>query len=218
MKNNTVPPMDRTFILERARRVKTARLLSCQPRVSFEHHGIKSATLRSWEDPKYSKGISLKGAKRLVQALILEGIYCSTEWLLEGKGPPATLIAEAPKDPSQDWHGAWSVLSEIELFKQNNPHAIVTLVPDDSMLPFYDPGDHVGGIWQEGPAIRQCLNHRCIVLTQDYGSLIRVLSENKVGYSLNCTNPQSTANHSMLFEVKILKCAEIIWHRKSARL
>lgn len=203
-------------IVERARRVKIARLLTCQPRMFFErNHGIKSATLKSWEMPIQSRGITAKGAVKLSHALSIEGIHCSVEWLLNGVEPEPRLISTIQKKPEeQTWNEEFNILSEIELFKKNNKNSIVILVSDDSMLPFYNAGDHVGGVFRTGNAINEYINRRCIIQTKEHGTLIRILCQGKNSFNLSSTNPHSMSDDLILFNITIHQIAEVIWHRK----
>lgn len=57
-------------------------------RKSFcEQHDINRYTMQSWENGLHvSKG---KNVEKFIEALALEGISCTSEWLFEGKGEPA---------------------------------------------------------------------------------------------------------------------------------
>jgi SOS-response transcriptional repressor LexA len=57
-------------------------------RKSFcERHGINRYTMQSWENGLHvSKG---KNVEKFIDALAREGVYCTAEWLIDGKGEPA---------------------------------------------------------------------------------------------------------------------------------
>ena len=69
-----------------ATRLKAARSLAgyTNRRDFCAHFNIPYDTLDAWERGK--NPLTLKGAKRIVESLRTKGIYCSEEWLRDGKG------------------------------------------------------------------------------------------------------------------------------------
>lgn len=205
-----------------AERIKRARLLCGASRESIEtKYKISQVTLRQWETRGSRKhGLSEKNAHKLVEVFFQEGVLCTKEWLLNGTGSGPSLISHKPL--SDDWQEEESILKEVLAFQECNPSAIVQIMRDDSMFPFYSPSDYVGGIYNDkSEDFDLFLKRRCILETKEHGTLIRVLerdpnSPNKyVAYS---TNPNTTAERPILYSLTLIKVAEIVWHRKRTLL
>jgi len=68
-------------------RLKEARQLTKLSRRAFAlKHGLNLSAYHAWENGRYKKGISIKNAKLIVEALASENIFCHLEWLLHGNG------------------------------------------------------------------------------------------------------------------------------------
>ncbi len=55
-------------------------------RAFAEKYGIPAGTLQNWENERYSGGLTQKAINELIAAFKAEGLDCSVEWLLYGKG------------------------------------------------------------------------------------------------------------------------------------
>ncbi len=121
-------------------------------RKSFcERHGINRYTMQSWENGLHiSKG---KNVERFIEALALEGISCSSEWLFEGKGEPAKPF-DQKIEPSLRKEAA--PLNHAEgyanvFLRGADPEEMVSVtLSDDAMAPKFLTGDVVIGIKHEG--------------------------------------------------------------------
>ena len=84
-------------------------------RKSFcERHGINRYTMQSWENGLHvSKG---RNVEKFIDALAREGVYCTSEWLIEGVGDPAKPLSGAPKAyPATDENAKGSVYAPKEI-------------------------------------------------------------------------------------------------------
>lgn len=204
-------------------RIKSARMLCGLNRTQFANSvGISIATLRAWEEPsKNRKGLTHKGAARLVQAFIKHDIDCTEEWLMKGKGVGPKLITNSFKNvlnsiDDQSWNEEEAVFKDLNSFKENNLNAIVAIVNDNSMLPFYAYGDYVGGTKISGKKIMSLIGLNCIIETQDTIFIRKIAMKNDDSYTLVSLNQDSTVIIPVINDIKIISAAEIIWHRKRA--
>jgi hypothetical protein len=142
-------------------RFRSARALVPQlNRKSFcERHGINRYTMQSWENGLHiSKG---KNIEKFVEALAQEGVACSIEWLLEGKGVPAQPF-HAPDHQNPDQldaapnkkgaaHPFLSQVDDLAHRLQDLGHETkIFCVEDDSMVPKFAKGDLILAARQEG--------------------------------------------------------------------
>lgn len=212
-------------MLERAKRVRSARKFAGVSLQQMDtRHDIPLSTLRGWERPGTLKnqGLTLKGAHRLVKALLNEGIGCSVEWLMEGTGEGPHYL-DLPKDSPKNRKGAspWSqqlaIQSEIKFFEEINPDSIVVMITDDGLAPVFGLGDFVGGIKKFGKEMTKAIDQYCIVETASKDLLVRKVIPGKKPktYSLHCTNPQTRALNSTKIDIALKWVAPIVWHRKN---
>lgn len=203
-------------------RLKIARSLAgFSERKAFANHfGISNATLEAWE--RGVNPLTLKGARKIVEALRSVGMYCSEEWLQEGKGlspRPLKELAEPYWDQSPNSfdkvEASLSIAREIALFTTSNEDALVTFVKDDAMLPFYQEGDYVGGIKLKGSSIHKALDKRCIIELPSKKLTVRQLqkSQDQDKYTLSAINPATKTTPTVLYDVDILSASPIVWHR-----
>ena len=125
-------------------------------RKSFcERYGINRYTMQSWENGLHvSKG---KNVEKFIEALAREGVFCTSEWLIEGQGDPARPMAsQLLKRPdssemvlSED-PGLLSPLMEIardmvEFYGAKGQNLQSFCLPDDAMAPKFLMNDVVIG-------------------------------------------------------------------------
>lgn len=125
-------------------------------RKSFcERYGINRYTMQSWENGLHvSKG---KNVEKFIEALAREGVFCTSEWLIEGQGDPARPMAsQLLKRPdssemvlSED-PGLLSPLMEIardmvEFYGAKGQNLRSFCLPDDAMAPKFLMNDVVIG-------------------------------------------------------------------------
>lgn len=213
-------------LLEKAKRTQSARKFAGLTREAMEtRHSIPPSTLRGWERPGTLKnqGLTLNGAQRLVKALQVEGVACSVEWLMDGKGiGPHFLETTLEQNNSKNirkislWNQNIVIQNEIKFFQENNPDSVVLMVTDDGLAPVYSLGDFVGGIKKYQKEMLKVIGHHCIIETASKEILIRKVCKGKKAksYSLFCTNPQTSAYEPTLFDIKLNWAAPIIWLRK----
>lgn len=205
------------------RRIKSARLLAGFSRREFQKKfGVSSSTLQSWEIGR--NPLNEKSALKLTGFLKTLNLFCSAEWLLYGIGaPPRTNeelkvsklhSTEQNENFNINWDDDIAIQMEIETFCKANLNAVISLVNDDGMEPFYSIGDYVGGkrYTQDNLAFNK---HNCIVQFNDT-IFIRRISIESDGCSLFCLNTNTTVKDPAIKIKKVEFVAPIIWHRKKS--
>jgi len=207
----------------RGDRIKSARMLAGYTRKAFaDKFSIPVPTIRAWEEPPVGRnGVTPSGVKRLIKVFQESGIYCTEDWILHGKGPGPTLVdrySDAAPEAAITWGEEESILRDIESFKQNNRSAMVAVVTDRSMIPYYSYGDYVGGEKKTGRDIRSLVGLNCIVEVRGK-LLIRRISmvDSHNRYTLTALNVEGSGFEPVMLNVEITAAAQIVWHRGRAR-
>lgn len=180
---------------------------------------LPEVTLKAWEN--CTTKLSRNGAARCVTIYRSEGIIVSEDWLMDGIGldPKVSVTVgnyfsiPTRKDlPLEDDEIA--MIRDANVFKENNIQAVVMIVSNGDMRPFYCPGDYIGGKMRYGNAIETAINKDCIIHLNGGERLFRRLIKNTVGrYNLTCLNPNETTTEPVLYNVEIDSVAPVIWHR-----
>lgn len=132
---------------EAASRLKQARSLIMLPRtILARKHKISPNSLAAWENGTSS--FSQEVAENLASILEKEGIKVSSDWIMSGKG-------NEPKVSNLNFNHNFSqpAISDGEefiwratfSFKEFYKDCLTLIMHDDTALPFYRPGDHIGG-------------------------------------------------------------------------
>jgi hypothetical protein len=183
---------------------------------------IPVPTIRAWEEPPVGRnGVTTSGIKRLIKVFHESGIYCTEEWILNGAGPGPTLVDrynDTAPEKAITWGEEEAILRDIESFKQNNRSAMVAVVTDRAMLPYYSYGDYVGGEKKTGKDIRLLLGLNCVVEVRNK-LLIRRISmvDAHNRYTLTALNMEVPGADPVVTNVEISAAAQIVWHRGRAR-
>ena len=190
-------------------RLKAIRGFLRLPRHVFASHlGIPAATLKTWELSKVE--ISDPQLNKLLNALAKEKIPCSAEWLLEGTGPSPF----STPDVSNDSAAPSGVYAEQDCFLKNNPGALIQVVPNDQMSPYFTKGDYVGGV-QANLEESDGKNAFIVYVKDKPEPFIRFLNKDASGhFSLTHAN-LSEFGHGFMVNVDIQEAYKIIWHRKA---
>ena len=204
-----------------AERIKAARSMAgfAERKAFCLKFNLPLATLEAWERGK--NPLTLKGAKRIAEALKSVNIYCSEAWLIEGKGfSPRTLDEISVELDLSAPHTLSSIednlriAKEISTFKTLNEGAIVTIVSDNGLSPFFEKGDYVGGVKYTGAFLDKGLGKRCIVELIGGSMIVRLLIKGAHGtYTLQRTNSTLKTPPQAEENIVILSVAPIIWHR-----
>ena len=193
-------------------RLKSARMqLNFSRREFAKICGFSAATLQAWEDGKYP--VPKKSIIKYVEALFNCGLITTPEWFINGAGlPPRPYSKNQVKTTSKNER----VLKEILFFEKENEDSIIVSIPDNSMLPFYDEGDFVGGIVVSEEQIKKYLGSVCIVTLSTGETLVRKLKAGTMeqSYNLISTNLDTDTTSAFILNCKIDQIAQVVWHRK----
>jgi hypothetical protein len=184
-----------------------------------EKHGIPEVTLKSWESGTVK--LTTAAIKRCVDVYRTEGLIVSEDWILDGTGLDPTqalnvskYFAKPSKDAVSYEDDETCMMRDADLFKKSYSNAVVLIVSNDEMRPFYKPGDYVGGKLLAKKEIAKAVNKDCIVYLKDGSHYFRRLIKNiQGGYNLTCLNPNEVTAEPVLYNVEIDRLAPVIWHR-----
>lgn len=213
-------------------RLRAIRSYTSKSRKDFATHStISEHTLRAWENE--TSPLTLKGAKRITQALHNEGILCTVNWLLYGKGVSPLMSPPYSSSPSAkalqnissleemlDIDDETSILKEIALFQKNHKGSVIFMITDDGMKPFFNIGDYVGGIIVPPHKIDLLIGKPAIIKNEVGDTFVRLLLKGKKEglYTLSCSNPLPNVEFPVLYDQKLNFVTKIIWHRQRLNL
>jgi transcriptional regulator with XRE-family HTH domain len=184
-----------------------------------EKHGFNRFTIESWETGKH--GINLRILARFCEALNAEGVSCSPEWLMKGKGHAAVRIGLRDDLPFTHSSQVLSeetrlINAEVQLFQDNQikikRQPLVVQVNDEAMKPFYGKGDYLGGYVLPERSLDTLLGKICIVGLEKGHCVVRRIMKENTGYLLI---PSDYSERALLIK-EPKKIAKIVWHRTSS--
>lgn len=216
---------------KRGERLRKARKMTKLSRQDIQDkYGIKAGSIRSWE-AGWKSGLSEKGARSMIVALMKEGIQCSIGWLLYGTGSEPRRIHQEKKDEASISNGVeinqshfevgrcaqhLMIREELATYEKNHTDAATLIIQDDGMEPNFSIGDYVAGSRRYGNHIESLIGLFCIVETQMGEVLARQIHRGITPgfYNLGCINVQTTVKKPYLYDVELISAAPIVWHRK----
>lgn len=199
----------------RGERLKHLRLLAKLSREELSNlSGCGASTIQYWEAGK-SKGLPAHEAEKLTYILNKVGVKCTLSWLMQGLDEMpimgSTLISGATAEKIDS-----SIENEVNFFISQHPDAAILNIQDDSMAPFYQIDDWVGGIKCYEVGLLNLINQHCLVEIEKGELVCRVLklANRKKHYHLLSTNVFSDASPLIYPDTKIISAARVIWHRR----
>jgi hypothetical protein len=186
---------------------------------------ININSLKGWEIGRYG-GLTTQGAEKIIHRVTQEGVQCTLDWLMYGIGagpsvqadfnkirpePPLLPISkEKPKVEDE------KIANEILIFKRHYAHPIDFIVDDDGMALLYNPGEYVAGNSLFANHINKAIGLDCIVQLEDGKIMLRRLRKGtKIDtYTLICINTLAQVEKPILYDVKIISAAPVIFHRR----
>ena len=207
---------------ERLRRIRNMANLSRQKMCNTDDLNVN--TYKGWEIARFG-GLPTDGAKKVLKRVFAEGVRCTLDWLLYGKGPGPYIIPinsqyETQLDnniPTDELVTSKDIIyKEIMVFKSHYKNAIFVELQDDCMHPIYNRGDIVAGVKLHGSDIKKIIGENCIVKTSSGDLLVRTLMkpEDENYFNLTCLNSKSTYNNAITKNVELEFAASIVRHYK----
>ncbi len=208
----------------RAKRIRRLRNLANLDRKQMCDDGtINFNTLKSWENAKYG-GLPDHAADKIIKRVTREGVICSTDWLLHGKGSLPNLFIQDNKlienNKSHARKKAYKneyqneISQEVNVFRKFYNDISFIQVTDDGMEPLYKKGEYVAGINYYGSHISNLIGKDCIIHLEDERIILRNI-RNDLGdgyYNLICLNAFSTISEPVIYNIKIKSAALVIRH------
>jgi len=186
-----------------AERLRSLRAEAGLTRKEIEsRHNINSQSLISWEK---SHRTPKKDKAELLAAMFNNyGIPCTADWILYGSGKnPLDVVAQNPEESY--------LLKEIYRFQEFHQNSLIIQVKDQNMAPWINKGDVVGGVLVDLKEIDQFVGQVCIVKTQDFGTLIRLVQRAKDGILYDLVSFSKKGNIS---NVELESVARIVFLRR----
>lgn len=176
-----------------------------------QKYGIKVISYSLWESGK-SEYINDVSIKKLMNLFRNEGIECSEEWLIEGKGPsPFKDLSKNNFSSSQQPSDINAIEQEKTCFLNSHKNAIAIDVLNDDMAPYYYQGDLVGGVKIDTKNYPDFIGFPCIITDKNNIKSIKkfsIFNDNLIFYS----EKDSHKRIKKAFE-EFIDIYEIIWHR-----
>ncbi|MDR3180059.1 MAG: hypothetical protein LBT70_04135 [Holosporaceae bacterium] len=208
----------------KGRRLRMARALTGFSRQEFyEKIGIATSTIDTWESGRVE--LTEKSAIRVCVALRKLGIYCTSEWLLNGSGTPPRLMDELEKTVFLP-NGGWdledefakaqkakkntqfidkNIRRELSFFTNLHKNAIYHIVEEDFLNSRFRVGDCVAGLEEN---ISSLIGKTIIGVRSNGETVLCKL----VGFSdTDCRIFFNKDKKDQTCE--LVRAAEVIWHR-----
>ena len=166
------------LVHDRAKRLRKLRAMARLTRKAMtEKHQIPPGTLQNWEMPRFG-GLSERGAHQIIQALSVEGVYASFEWLMMGVGTPPKLAPGTSRRyrTHNKPKAANKLTEEGEYFRSSGSKYCDYQLDDDVMSPKYAAGDLFIGMARS--ATREMIslvNRLCIIQLADGEKILRYI-------------------------------------------
>ena len=213
------PPVDEPLAPNssqaRANRLREVRKLArLTLRGMCEGGSINFNTLCGWEVARHG-GLTARGAEKVVERLLHEGIVCSVDWLMRGKGiPPLPMTSKDPllRVPRGRASLRDFIPNQIRLIEQQFPDFIGLIIQDRAMEPQYAYGDYVTGM----PLLLDALSDvvgKAVIAKLDNGKLYcRYLLQEGETEQFSLVSSHLNDPDSLLSHVTIVECALILGH------
>lgn len=202
----------------RAQRLKHLRKLLGLSRPKLgELAGVSFRNLENWEYARF-KGLSVKGAEKIVLALKTLHCHCSMEWLLNGM-PPAPRLNVSDASPGMVINPTAVTLEQIEeellLLKKHQSNLIIHQMTTQEMEPIFYAGDYLAGMAVALNEPTQFLTKPCIVQLADHSMLVRRVMKGATEHHFNLVAQETEATpEPYIYNIKPLLIAPIVWLRR----
>lgn len=212
----------------KGRRLRMARALTGMSRQDLhDKTGIATSTMDTWESGRVE--LNERSSVRVCESFRKLGVFCSSEWLLYGKGMPPHLMSETEKSMlshenkfEYECTGALKnktlifppfldadIKKELSFFLNLHKGAVFLIVKQKFLNSQFEVGDCVAGV-KDDP--QNLIGE--IVILQNFDDKLFLCRLNSV--SDNTANVFFNSKHSTE-KVVFKQMAKVLWHRKSSR-
>lgn len=177
-------------------------------------------TYKNWELGGVKRGLPKSALRKINEICRGEGIQFTIEWLLHGIGQGPQIAKQFDETSTADTpelkEEKKMLMDELMLFRQHVRDAIDIVMPDDSMAPRFVKGEYAAGEKLFKKDLASAVGLDCIVQTEDGKLLLRHVRErNEKGlFTLMTHNTSAEIKEPVLYEVKIVNAAPVIWQRR----
>ena len=173
---------------------------------------INFNTYKGWELAT-SGGLPLDGAQQVIDRVKKEGVVCTLDWLIYGKGFGPYIVDEtrALKKEQESFEEISCILNEVYLFKKQFFNAIHAQIADDGLEPDFHIKDFVGGIQHDNKNLEPLLNQKCLIILSNGQTLVRYLKRGSEPntFLLLCSNPKTKQPNLNIHPSEIVEIALI---------
>ena len=173
---------------------------------------LSESTLKAWENDVAR--LTQKGARSLVGMFKGFGVFCTEEWLLEGRTPSP--LREMETNDAALMTETQFVESEFNrLSKYYNKVFQHFAVQDNYMAPMFKAGDVVAGVAITASDLPYLWDEMALVSVEGYGLMLRkVLKGSQPGLvTLVALNLPETHPQYAVTDVSPDEAFRIVWHR-----
>lgn len=176
-----------------------------------QKYGIKVISYSLWESGK-SEYINDLSLEKLLKLFKSEGIECSEEWLIEGKGlSPFKDLSNNASISSQQLSDLEAIEKEKGCFLNSHKNAIVIEISNDNMAPYYYKGDLVGGVQISTQNYMKFIGVPCIIA--DINNIKSIKKFSMFNNTILFYTEQDSHRKIEKTPEPFSKIYEIIWHR-----
>lgn len=203
-------------MLTPGKRLKMARELTNISRTLFcQRHKISLNSMNAWETDHAR--FSEEKANLLCETLEQDGVIVNKEWLITGQGDVPYFKDVATRNRETSF-GAEDdeIRFEANRLKHFYGQCFIYHIHDDSAMPFYQPGDIVGGVPINQPIFEHIKGQLCIVELINGAKVIRRIDDYKAddSWNVSCINIYSQIANQQNVNLKLKAIAPIIWFRR----
>lgn len=176
--------------------------------------GYSRQTISYWENAIH-RGLSKRGANKLIEVVKQYGIECDEKWLLYGIGEikmsvfsltEQSNITHWMKKNAEKLRTNIRFFKEIEAFLLNNANAVIAEITDFSMYPLYIPGDWVGGYLID---INDTLSGKICIVEVNQECQVRVIQPGSLEKRYNLYWLHQTEEKNDMFELKNIELTKV---------
>lgn len=187
-----------------------------------EKYKLPEITLKSWENG--TNKLTKNGLKRCIAVYQSKGLIVDERWITDGEGLDPTVRrslehyfsmpsdAELLVEEDEDL----AMINDAKKFRELYSNAVIMMVTNNEMSPYYEPGSYVGGrLTEDASDWEKLIGMDCIVQLKDRGQYFRRIYQDSLGrYNLACVNPSVAAAQPVMYAPDITGLAQVIWIRK----
>ncbi len=206
--------------MDRGKRLRVLRQMSGLTIVEFADLCIVGeSTIRQWEAGR-GKGLSIKGAHKIVKAIKSCNLNCDAKWLLDGGGSSPEFTEGFYPKASEKVHEIYidqQIENEIQYFCKHTDKPVFVRIEDVAMEPHFYSGDYVAGNLSFYDDMSILNNKICIITLANNRTIVRRVKFEKAkdNIKLFSTNEKMQSEYPVIINAKIISIALVsrVWRQ-----